>query len=78
MPIYMKYEGIEGSATGNYQGWIELESCQLGSHRGGTKSVSEIVVTKFQYNSSTHLVREALYGQGKKVTIDFAKADGTV
>lgn len=78
MPIYMEYEGIKGSATGTHQGWIELESCQLGSGRGSAPSVSEIIITKFQDDASTHLFREALYGKGKKVTIDFAKADGTV
>src|SRR5687767_10105347 len=91
MPIYMKYEGIQGSATGTRQGWIELQSCQLGSGRGITSptgrssnregsapSISEIVITKYQDNSSTHLFREALSGSGKKVTIEFAKADGTV
>ena len=31
MPIYMKYGKIQGPMTGNYKGWIELESCQLGS-----------------------------------------------
>lgn len=79
MPIYMKYEGIAGSATGTRKDWIELESCQLGGVRsGGAQSVSEIVVTKFQDSSSTHLFREALSGSGKKVTIEFAKTDGTV
>jgi type VI secretion system secreted protein Hcp len=73
----MKYEGIEGSAKGKYKGWIELESAQLGTGRGGAApSVSEIVVTKFQDNSSTHLFRESLNGQGKKVTIAFVKSDG--
>lgn len=87
MPIYMKYEGIEGSATGNYKGWIELESCQMGTGRSITSptgsstsressapSISEIVITKYQDISSTHLFREALHGKGKKVTIDFVKS----
>ena len=84
MPIYMKYEGIAGTGTGNRKDWIELQSAQFGSGRGVTKregnapSISEIVITKFQDNSSAHLVREALSGSGKKVTIEFVKPDGTV
>ena len=79
MPIYMKYEGVPGTAGGNRKDWIELESCQFGgSGFGRGTSVSEIVVSKFQDNSSTHLFREALNGEGKKVTIDFTKTDGTV
>ena len=87
MPIYMKYEGIQGEAKGNYKGWIELESCQLGTHRNITNptgsgansqsnapSISDIVITKYQDSSSAHLFREALHGEGKKVTIDFVKS----
>ena len=78
MPIYMKYEGIAGTGTGNRKDWIEVQSAQMGSHRGNAPSVSEIVITKYQDSSSTHLFREALSGSGKKVTIDFTKTDGTV
>ena len=91
MPIYMKFEGIAGTGTGNRKDWIELESCQLGTGRSVTSptgrgssredsapSISEIVITKFLDNSSPHLVREALHGTGKKVTIEFTKTDGTV
>lgn len=87
MPIYMKFEGIKGSATGSYQGWIELESAQMGTSRNvsgstggnvnresGVPSITEIVVTKLQDNSSTHLFREALSGSGKKVIIDFVRS----
>lgn len=89
MPIYMKFEGIEGDANGKYKGWIELESCQIGSNRsinnpigrgGGreaeTPKISEIVITKRQDKSSSGLFREAFNGTGKKVTIAFVK-DGT-
>ena len=89
MPIYMKYEGIDGPLTGKYKGWIELESAQLGTHRSSTSptgrgedrdasvpSVSEIVVTKLTDSASTHLYREALWGSSKKVRIDFLKKDG--
>ncbi len=82
MPIYMKYEGIEGSATGKHNGWIELESAQLGANTGGggvgKMHLSEIVITKYQDSASSHLFREVLSGAGKKVTIDFVKADGIV
>lgn len=88
MPIYMKFEGIEGSAKGNYKGWIEIQSCQLGNHRGitnptgkgsnreaGVPSISEIVITKFNDNDSTHLFRESIQGSGRKVTIEFVSED---
>ena len=87
MPIYMKYEGIAGSATGNRKDWIELQSAQLGSStRGGfgggegTGKIhfSEISITKYQDSASSHLFRESLNGEGKKVTIEFVKTDGTV
>jgi type VI secretion system secreted protein Hcp len=91
MPIYMHYEGIAGPVTGKYKGWIALQSCQLGVHRNVTSpsgrgtnreasapSVQEIVVTKLQDSASTHLFRESLAGQGKKVTIDFVNPDGSL
>ena len=80
----MKYEGIVGSATGKYNGWIELESCQLGNTRavrgfsgiGATSpSISEIVITKYQDSSSPHLFTEALSGKQRKVTIDFVEKE---
>ena len=71
MPIYMKYEGIDGPLTGKYKGWIELESAQLGTHRSSTSptgrgedrdasvpSVSEIVVTKL---TDSGRIAEELY-----------------
>lgn len=77
MPIYMKYEGIEGTSTGRYRGWIELKSCQLGYRRStNPKSISEIFVTKVQDGASALLAREALSGEGKKVTIDFVSSAG--
>lgn len=89
MPIYMHYEGIEGDATAEgHDKWIVLESAQMGTHRNitnptgrganreaGAPSVSEIVVTKVQDCSSTGLFKEALWGEGKKVKIDFCKTD---
>ncbi|HRH46779.1 MAG TPA: type VI secretion system tube protein Hcp [Pyrinomonadaceae bacterium] len=89
MPIYMKYEGVEGEAKGKYKGWIELESCQLGVNRNinspmgrgaereaGAPNIGEIVITKRQDGASTKLFRESLNGAGKKVTIVFADKDG--
>lgn len=74
MPIYMKYEGIDGAATGKYKGWIELESCQMGNYGAvgaGRISVSEVIVSKFTDKASAHLFKESLSGTGKKVVIDF-------
>jgi type VI secretion system secreted protein Hcp len=89
MPIYMKYDGIDGSVTATgHEKWIELQSAQMGVHRQVTSaqgrgenreasvpSVSEIVVTKDLDAASTNLFRAALYGEGKKVKIDFCKTD---
>lgn len=76
MPIYMKYEGIEGSATGKYKGWIDLESCQLNPYvRSGRVGASEIVVTKSHDTASPQLFKEGLTGTGKKVTVDFVKGN---
>lgn len=86
MPIYMKYDGIDGQVTAaGFEKQIELQSCQMGVHRavsagghGGnreasTPSVSEIVVTKSQDGASADLFKAALFGEGKKVIITFCK-----
>ena len=88
MPIYMKTDGITGSATGKYNGWIELDSVQLNPGRSFTSStgrvaardasppsVSEIVVTKHTDVASTKLFQASLGGGGKKVVIHFVKED---
>lgn len=89
MPIYMKYDGIDGQVTSaGHEKWIELESCQLGvnrmitspSGRGANReasapSVSEIVVTKMQDSASANLFKASLWGEGKLVKIDFCKTD---
>jgi type VI secretion system secreted protein Hcp len=89
MPIYMKYDGVDGAVTAaGHEKWIELESCQLGVHRNVTSAtgrganreasvpaVSEIVVTKYQDCASSGLFRNSLWGEGKKVKIDFCKTD---
>ena len=99
MPIYMgifekphvldrKFRG-EVKAKG-YEGWIELQSAQLGTNRNittptgrGTNreasapATQEIVITKLQDSVSTALYKEALYGEGKLIVIAFVKEDGT-
>jgi type VI secretion system secreted protein Hcp len=84
MPIYMKYEGIFGEVTKEpYKGWIELRSAQIGTSRGPAPSpgpgvsVSEIVVTKETDSSSPRLFKESLFGEAKKVIIDFVQIDGS-
>jgi type VI secretion system secreted protein Hcp len=88
MPIYMQYEGIDGAVTAKgHEKWIELDSCQLGVNRHVTNAtgrgtnreasapaVSEIVATKSQDDASLKLFRASLWGEGKKVKIDFCKA----
>ena len=89
MPIYMNYEGINGSVTsGKYKGWIEVQSAQIGVHRNASSatangereahvpSISEIIVTKQQDYSSLDLFKQSLLGEGKHVIIDFVKNPG--
>lgn len=90
MPIYMKYDGIDGDVTAEgHEKWVELNSFQWGVGRGissptgasadresSAPSISEIVVTKAQDIATTKILDEALQGRGKKVTIDFVKTDG--
>jgi type VI secretion system secreted protein Hcp len=89
MPIYMKMDGVDGSVTAKgHEKWIELESAQMGVNRHITSptgrganreasvpSVSEVMVTKVQDCASTNLFRLSLWGEGKKVKIDFCKTD---
>lgn len=89
MPIYMKYDGIDGDVTADgHAKWIELNSFQWGVGRGissptgasadresSAPSISEVVVTKQQDVATTKLLDEALQGEGKVVTIDFCKTD---
>lgn len=88
----MKYEGIDGETTqGDHKQWIELQSCQLGTSRqistvtGASADreasypiVSEVVVTKEQDAASSKLFEAALYGEAKKVTIDFVSTGNNV
>ncbi len=81
MPIYMKYEGIDGDVTENaHTKWIDISSMQLGVGRAistpvgstakretGSPAVSEITITKQMDISSYRWLEESLYGQ-KAVT----------
>lgn len=89
MPIYMKYNDIQGDVTADkYTKWIECGSFQWGVGRGiasptgasadresSAPSVSEITLTKAQDIASVKLLNEALQGEGVTVTIDFCKTD---
>ena len=88
MPIYMNYDGIQGSVTeAGHEKWIELMSCQLAAHRhmtsptgrgtireASTPNISEIVVTKNFDDASQKLFDASLRGEGKKVKIDFVRS----
>ena len=74
MPIFMKYDGIEGDVTtSGHEKWIQCSSFQWGVGRGisnassspadregSTPSVSEIVVTKDTDSASPNLLRASL------------------
>jgi len=89
MPIYMKFDGIDGDVTEEgHKKWIELSSCQWGLGRGissptggsadresSAPSVSEVTVSKAQDVATIKLVDAALQGEGKLVEIDFTKTD---
>jgi type VI secretion system secreted protein Hcp len=95
MPIYMGFfdapnvlnRSLRGDVTAKgYEGWIELQSAQLGASRSistptagkgaGKVSVSEITVTKLQDAASSALFRQSLHGEGKMIVIVFVK-DGS-
>ena len=91
MPIYMKYGDIKGSATQDgHKEWINLESCQLGTHRTGIKQAmsggggdttgqvmfSDIVMSRSVDKSSPLLFKHACMGlHAKEVTIDFTETN---
>jgi type VI secretion system secreted protein Hcp len=87
MPIYMKFEGIDGdvTATGHVK-WIELNSMQWGVGRGiasatgqaaereaSAPSISEVTITKMMDKTTPLLFTESLIGDGKKVEIHLVK-----
>jgi type VI secretion system secreted protein Hcp len=97
MPIYMgifqqpnvldrKFRG--GVTAKGFEGWIELESAQVGMHRSirsptgrganreaSQPGVQEIVIAKLQDAVSTALFRESLRGEGRLIVIAFVKED---
>jgi type VI secretion system secreted protein Hcp len=87
MPIYMKYDGIDGDVTAEgHDKWIELQSLQFGTGRGiqtatgrgadreaSAPSISEMVATKLMDLASSKLFLESLVGEGKKVQIDLCR-----
>jgi type VI secretion system secreted protein Hcp len=89
MPIYMKYDTIQGDVTATgHEKWIEVNSFQWGVGRGissptgasfdreaSAPSVSEITVTKATDSASTKLLDASLEGEGVPVVIDFCKTD---
>src|SRR5215469_2243987 len=74
MPIFMKYDGIDGDVTtAGHEKWIEVQSFQWGTGRGinnasasgadreaSTPSVREIHVTKDTDSASPNLLRASL------------------
>ena len=99
MPIYMgifdKPNVLDKNFRGGvkakgFEGWIQLQSAQLGTNRNITTStgrgtnreasapaIQEVVITKLQDSVSTALYRETLGGEGKLIVIAFVKEDGT-
>ena len=89
MPIYMKYDTIDGDVTeSGHKQWIEVNSFQWGIGRGisspvggsedresSAPRVSEVVVKKDNDVSSVKLVNEALQGEGKTVKFDFCRTE---
>lgn len=87
MALFMKYGALTGDVTeAGHKTWIELNSLQWGVGRGigspksssadresSEASVSEITVSKVLDEASTNLLREALWGKGKKVEIHFTR-----
>lgn len=97
MPIYMGFfdapnvlnRSLRGDVTAKgYEGWIELQSAQLGSGRSisspsgsggqgaGKIHFSDIQITKHQDAASAALFRQSIHGDGKMIVIVFVK-DGS-
>ncbi len=87
MAVYMQVDGVKGDVEeAGHKDWIQLNSIQWGVGRGvgspkssakdresSEASVSEITVSKVNDNSSTGLMRLAMWGKGKKVKIDLTR-----
>jgi type VI secretion system secreted protein Hcp len=88
----MKYGKMKGGVTAKgHEGWIEIQSAQLGVHRHLTSAtgrgtnreasvpaVSEIVITKNQDSASNDLFRDSLWGEGADVEIHFLNSDDPI
>ena len=99
MPIYMgifdKPDVLSKQLRGQvkakgYEGWIELQSAQLGQSRqvpapsgrgtnrqASAPTVHEIVASKLMDSVSTALFKASIEGEGKLVIIAFVKDDGS-
>ncbi len=90
MPIYMKYDGINGEVTAaGHEKWVELNSVSWGVGRGistptgsggdrntTAPSISEVTVSKPFDGASVPLFQELLTpGTAKKATLDFVRTD---
>ncbi|MFI4989138.1 MAG: Hcp family type VI secretion system effector [Alphaproteobacteria bacterium] len=87
MPIYMKYDGIDGDTTEEgHKDWIALESAALGTSRNistptghaarresGAPVVSEVVISKTMDKGSQKLFAASLSGESKLVKLDFVR-----
>jgi type VI secretion system secreted protein Hcp len=87
--IYMHFQGIDGSVSAaGHEKWIELDGASVGVSRmvtsspgrgdfreASTPEVSEVSVTKAVDAASVGLFKASLWGEGKKVKIDFCKTD---
>lgn len=89
MAIYMKYEGVDGTATHKgHEKWLTVNSLQWGAGRamtlipgstqnreGSTPSVSEVTFTKEMDGSSPKFFSFCcgLDNKGKKVEVDFVR-----
>jgi type VI protein secretion system component Hcp len=71
MPVFMKVDGVEGSATGKYKGWIELQY-----YYGPPTLQDHIQVGKKSDQADIPLINLRLRFESKNVRIDFAKTDG--
>ena len=77
MPIYMKIEGVTGTGTGQYFGWIELLTCQLVSN---LRHPNEGVAQKYTDIASGFLL-QIWKGQrdlGKKVIVHYVHSESPI
>ncbi len=91
MPIYMKFDGIDGNVTAKgHEKWIEVNSVQWGVGRGigspvgrdsnreaSAPSISEVTTTKSTDETSPLFFQEACVGEGKKVQFHFVRTSAS-